>query len=252
MITLFIFTSCTSKKIDLPDQKENKMETNLLLEDDDFNDEFSEEEEIVDPLKYYNIMMTSVNDKIFTYGLNPIASAYDYTVHDNIKVAVSNFFSNLMYPIRFVNNVLQFKFKNASEETGRFLINSTVGLFGLFDLAKNEFNLNPHNEDFGQTLGHWGVGPGFHIVLPIFGPSNLRDSIGLFTDAYLDPTFSKERKSWKIPNNNNESILLNTTRVVNNTSLKLGQYENLKKDSINLYPFLRDTYEQKREQEIKE
>lgn len=249
---LFTFSACTSKKINIVVNNDNKIEQNILSEVD-FDDEFEEsEEEIIDPLKYYNIFMTDVNDKLFTYGLNPIAKVYDYTVHDNIQVSVSNFFTNLMYPVRFINNILQFKFKNASEETARFLINSTIGFLGLFDVAKNEFDLKSHNEDFGQTLGYWGVGPGFHIVLPIFGPSNLRDSLTFFTDAYLDPTFSKENQSWKIPNNLKESFLLNGAKVINTTSLKLGQYENLKKDAIDLYPFLREIYEQKREQEIKE
>ena len=253
VFTILLFTACSNKKEIHPNKDVIELHKNDISEnEDDFDDEFSNEEEDLDPLKYYNQAMTQFNDVLYTYALSPVASTYADVIHKDVRGIVSNFFSNLMFPIRFVNNVLQFKFQEAGEETGRFLINSTIGFLGLFDPASEGFNLKEHKEDFGQTLGYWGVGSGFHIVLPIFGPSNVRDLIGFSVDGMLDPTFSTEKKSWKIPDNLEKSIGLKTLETVNSTSFKLGQYENLKKDAIDLYPFLKEIYEQKRNHEIKE
>lgn len=252
IIFILSFSSCTSKNISNNLINKQNIEINDDF-DDDFSDEFEEnEEEIIDPLSSYNKVMTSFNDKLYTYALIPTSKAYKYVLHEEIRISISNFFKNIFYPIRAVNNLLQLKFKNTAEESGRFLINTTIGIFGLFDPASSFFNLKAHKEDFGQTLGFWGVGPGFHIVLPFLGPSNLRDSFSLIADGYLDPTFSLEKKSWKLPNNLNDSIGLTTLYYINKASLNVGQYENLKKDAIELYPFLRDIYEQKREHDIKE
>ena len=253
ILTILLFTACSNKKELLPNKDIVELQNNNISEnEEDFDDEFSNEEEDLDPLKYYNQAMTQFNDVLYTYALSPAANTYTDVIHKEVRGIVSNFFSNLMFPIRFVNNVLQFKFQEAGEETGRFLINSTIGFFGLFDPASEGFDLNEHKEDFGQTLGYWGIGSGFHIVLPVFGPSNLRDLIGFSIDGILDPTFSLQKKSWKIPDNLEKSLGLKTLETINSTSFQLGQYENIKKDAIDLYPFLKEIYEQKRKHEIKE
>jgi phospholipid-binding lipoprotein MlaA len=199
--------------------------------------------------------MTSFNDTFFTYLLNPVAKGYAYILPEPLRIGISNAFDNIRFPIRFANNLLQGKFQNSSDELERFIINSTVGVAGLMDVASDHMTtpIPAHDEDFGQTLGHYGVGSGFHIVLPFFGPSNARDTIGLVADGYISPLIYIENlEKYKIPNNIDQSLGILTVDIINKTSLHLGEYESLKKDAIDLYPFLRDTYEQKRNSDIEE
>ena len=228
--------------------------------DDEFDDEFDDpaEQEVFDPLSGYNRVMTGFNDWFYTWVLDPTARGYRWVVPEGGRRAVGRFFKNLLFPVRFVNNALQAKFKNTGEETGRFVINSTVGLFGLFDPAKSWFGLERHQEDFGQTLGHYGVGSGFHLVLPLLGPSNLRDSLSLYPDFLADPTNSKfvvrRENGGHVLYGDSELAPIGTkaVEVVNYTSLHIGEYDNLKKDALDLYPFLRDVYEQNRNKKIAE
>ena len=221
---------------------------------DEFDDEFeNEEENIIDPLSGYNSVMTTFNDAVIIYALNPVAEAYGYIIPEPLRIGVSNAIKNINFPVRFVNNILQGKFQNSSDELERFIINSTIGIAGLMDPAAKYKNIPAHREDFGQTLGYYGVGPGFHIVLPFLGPSNVRDSIGIIADGYVSPLINvKDIVSYKIPDNLAQTIGITTLYFVNRTSLNLGEYESIKKDAIDLYPFLRDIYEQKRVSEIDE
>ncbi|WP_169778645.1 MlaA family lipoprotein, partial [Campylobacter curvus] len=155
-------------------------------EADEFDVEFDAKANTFDPLSGYNRVMTNVNDFIYSNMLTPAAKGYAYVVPEPARTAISNFFDNLMFPIRFVNNVLQLKFQNAGEETLRFLANTIIGFGGLTDGAKY-YGLKEHDEDLGQTLGYWGVGSGFHIVWPILGPSNLRDTAGMVGDYFANP-----------------------------------------------------------------
>ena len=228
--------------------------------DDEFDDEFDDpaEQEVFDPLSGYNRVVTGLNDWFYTWVLDPTARGYRWVVPEGGRRAVGRFFKNLLFPVRFVNNALQAKFKNTGEETGRFVINSTVGLFGFFDPAKSWFGLERHQEDFGQTLGHYGVGGGFHLVLPLLGPSNLRDSLSLYPDFLTDPTNSKfvvrRENGGHVLYGDSELAPIGTkvVEVVNYTSLHIGEYENLKKDALDLYPFLREVYEQNRDKKIAE
>ena len=231
--------------------------------DDGFEDEFeSADEEIFDPLSGYNTVMTEFNDGFYVYVLDPVARGYEWVMPDLAQRGVKNFFHNLLFPIRFVNNALQLKPINAGEELFRFIINSTVGIFGLWDPAKEWFDLEAHEEDFGQTLGYYGVGGGFHIVLPFLGPSNLRDMFSLYPDMQMDPVYYVENRPYNLPKKEGEYLGMSRQAVqqtnllilktVNQESLRIGQYENLKKDAIELYPFLRDVYEQNRAKLIEE
>ncbi|MBF0278568.1 MAG: VacJ family lipoprotein [SAR324 cluster bacterium] len=213
---------------------------------DEFENEFGEEKEseIFDPLSGYNRLMTDINDTIYIYALKPVASGYQAVMPEIARQGISRFFNNLLFPVRFVNNILQMKFKNAGEEFARFGVNTTIGVLGFADPAKDWLDLDAHHEDFGQTLGYYGVGSGFHIVLPILGPSNLRDSISLLPDSALDPI------SYIDPFETEVGIRV--FDAVNSTSLHLGEYEAIKKDAIDLYPFLRDIYEQNRNKKIEE
>lgn len=222
---------------------------------EDFDSEFStKKEEIFDPLSGYNRLMTTFNDKVFMNVLNPISKGYAYVVPQTARIGIDNFFENIMFPVRFTNNLLQLKFQNSGEELGRFLINTLWGLGGFMDPATKELNMKAHKEDFGQTLGFYGVGEGFHVVIPFLGPSNLRDIAGLATDSYVSAlsTMGDSDLKYKIPNNFEEQIGIKTFDVINSTSLRLGQYESLKKDALDLYPFLRDIYTQARKKQIEE
>ncbi len=271
-ITLFTFQGCGIKQAILhsdntqiktpktsltPSQKSinNDQETEEDIEEFEAEFEAEETSNVSDPLSDYNSAMTSFNDKVIIYALTPVSEAYAYVVPQPLRLGVSNFIHNINFPVRLINNLLQLKFQNSSDEIERFIINSTVGLAGLMDPAKNHMKIPilPHNEDFGQTLGHYGVGSGFHIVLPFFGPSNVRDLAGITLDAYASPLVNvKGWENYKIPNNLGQSIGIVTVHLINKNSLHLGEYESLKKDAIDLYPFLRDVYEQKRAADIAE
>ena len=225
---------------------------------DGLEDEFAEKEkeEIWDPLEWWNRPVTGFNDWVYVWVLEPVASGYTYVVPEFGRRGISNFVHNLRFPIRFVNNILQFELLDACVELGRFVINTTVGILGLWDPARDWFGLEAREEDFGQTLGRWGVGAGPHLVLPFLGPSNLRDSAGMLVDYHLDPV----NRSKYIPMYDHEywsrdfptEAAVWTFMAINETSLHLGEYESLKKDAFDLYPFLRDAYEQSRNKKIKE
>ena len=262
MITIFIFQGCsTTEAAPQPDHSQIETTDTTATENhsEDFNsefeDEFSESEktETSDPLSGYNRAMTTFNDNFFTYALNPVSKAYATVIPQPVRLGVSNFAHNINFPIRLVNNLLQLKFLNISDELERFIVNSTVGLAGLMDPATHYMNIPKHNEDFGQTLGHYGVGPGFHLVLPFLGPSNARDAIGLLPDMYFSPlTNFNSFDKYRIPNNAAQSFAIVAIYMVNRTSLHLGEYESLKEDALDLYPFLKDIYEQKRVSDIAE
>jgi phospholipid-binding lipoprotein MlaA len=201
-------------------------------------------ESVLDPLSGYNRVMTQVNDKVYFWVLKPVAQGYRFVMPETARLAVGRFFNNLLMPVRFANNLLQFKVKRAGTELTRFVVNSTVGVLGFGDPAATSFDLQAYPEDFGQTLGYYGVGSGFHIVLPLLGPSNLRDTIGLIPDYYLDPVSHIDHSE--------TALAVRVYRQVNHTSLHIGEYESLKKDAVDHYTFLRDGYEQRRKQQIKE
>jgi phospholipid-binding lipoprotein MlaA len=256
LIYIFIFNGCSSK-LNTTSQNTITQSQQIVSEDndmDEFEDEFEEDEiaETSDPLYGYNVWMTNINDKLYINVFNPIAKGYKSIVPKGGRESVNNFFHNILYPIRFINNIFQGKIANASEETGRFVINTTIGIFGLFDPAQSYFHLKPHNEDFGQTLGFWGVGSGYHIVLPFFGPSNMRDMFSMYPDTLASPIAYDEKRGYNLVDNYDKTLALTAYQKLNYISLHLGEYEDLKKDSVELYPFLKDIYEQHRKKLIEE
>lgn len=143
-------------------------------------------EEVADPLEPVNRVVDKVNDKLDRALLKPAAKFYEKVVPDQARTSVSNFYSNLGEPLVITNQFLQGKPKEGASDFARLLVNSTIGLLGLFDPASN-MGLTKHNEDFGQTFGRWGIGEGWYVVLPILGPSTIRDTVGLVGDYQLDP-----------------------------------------------------------------
>lgn len=152
-----------------------------------------------DPLEPLNRAVYSFNETLDRYVMRPVASGYRTAIPPPIRHGVSNFFNNLYEPTVMVNNLLQGKFKAAAADLGRFVTNTTLGVFGLFDIA-GWSGLPAHSEDFGQTLGSWGVQEGPYLVLPFFGPSNIRDGIGRYGDYLTYPPSYMEQQSayWKL------------------------------------------------------
>lgn len=145
-------------------------------------------DEVSDPLEGINRATFWVNDQLDMALLEPAARGYDYVVPEVVQDGVTNFFDNLRFPIYLVSDLVQLKFTQAAEHTGRFVINTTVGIGGILDVAKH-VGLERHREDFGIALAYHGVPPGPYLVLPILGPSNVRDTVGLVVDFFLDPLF---------------------------------------------------------------
>lgn len=141
-----------------------------------------------DPLEPVNRAVFTFNEKADKYLLRPIAVGYNYVVPDPVQHSISNFFDNLDEPRNFINDLLQLKFKQSAINLSRLVVNSTAGIAGFFDVA-DRIGLHPHQEDFGQTLGYWGVGEGWFLMLPFLGPSTNRDLVGYVGDMPTKPTF---------------------------------------------------------------
>ena len=162
-----------------------------------------------------------------------------------MQIPVSNFFDNLRGPARAVSSLLQGQIKDSSVEVTRFVLNSTVGVVGFGDFAKDVLDLRSTREDTGQALGYWGAGGGFYIMWPFLGPSNVRDSIGMVGDAYLHP-FRYLGFSWK------EIIAARAFEKVNQTALTMGDYELFTETALDPYTAVKDAYHQHRNGLIKE
>ncbi len=196
-----------------------------------------------DPIEPVNRGIFYVNDKMYRWVLKPVAKGYRYVVPEGARIAVRNFFSNLGTPIRAANTLLQGKIKATGTELVRFTINSTIGIAGLFDPAK-DWNLDRKDEDTGQTLGVYGLGHGMYIVLPILGPSSARDAVGFVGDTFLDPLAYISPAA--------AAIGANAVRSETNLSFKIEDIDDLTGAAIDPYIAVRDAYIQSREKRVKE
>ncbi|MBF0369738.1 MAG: VacJ family lipoprotein [Magnetococcales bacterium] len=201
--------------------------------------------EVSDPLEPWNRLMFAVNDIFYHALLKPVSQLYGFIIPEFGRVGIRNAFHNLTMPQHFLNALLQGKGTLAARELGRFGINSTLGILGLMDIAESRFGMPSGDEDFGQTMGAWGIGDSLYLVWPLIGPSNLRDSVGLVGDAAVNPfTY--------VPEDSHARAGIFALKVVNNTSLRIGEYEALKESAIDPYVSLRDAYLQLRRRQITE
>lgn len=202
-------------------------------------------ETIADPLEPINRAFYHFNDKLYFWLLKPVATGYKAVTPEKVRVGVKNIFYNLAFPIRFVNCLLQAKGRAACDEFVRFFTNSTIGMGGFIDVASHKLELKKYDEDLGQTFGSYGAGPGFFINWPIFGPSSVRDTFGSVGDAFLEPL------NYLIPKSKYR-ISVRAYNTINKTSLRIGEYEDLKRAALDPYIAIRDAYFQHRRNQIKE
>ena len=217
------------------------------LDDDDFDIPMAKEApKTPDPLESVNRVFYHFNDKLYFWVLKPVATVYSNMLAEDVRIAIRNFFDNLMAPVRVANNLLQGKVRNTGIELARFAVNTTLGVAGFGDPAKNEFGLASREEDLGQTLGSYGLPPGVFIMWPFLGPSNIRDPVGFVGDGFLTPL------AWLYESEQAAAIALKGEEIVNSTSLTLGDYEALKESALDPYTAIRDAYRQHRDSKIME
>lgn len=214
-------------------------------DDDDIDVEFETFIITKDPIQPYNRTIHGFNDNLYYGVLRPAHKGYGAVIPERARLSVRMFFSNLKMPMRFVNCLLQGKFKGAGTELLRFVANTTIGVGGLFDPGLDAFNLELQDEDFGQTLSKYGFGSGVFIEWPFLGPSNIRDTVGFLGDAALNPlTYILGPL---------ENLGARVFSEVNEFSIDKGDiYENLTKPAIDPYIAIQDAYIQNRIKKIKE
>ena len=202
------------------------------------------EDEIYDPLESVNRIIFNFNNAADQIILEPISKGYR-KLPSPIQTGIGNFLNNLKMPLVVINQLLQGQGRNAVETSGRFIINSTAGLLGLIDVAE-KVGLEQKQEDFGQTLATWGVGDGFYIVLPIFGPSNVRDASGMILTSITDPINAyavKEGEGWVIP-------VKTASNAINDRSKIIDEVNALRNNSLDYYAAVRSSYYQNRKAAI--
>ncbi len=205
-----------------------------------------DEDDVNDPIEPVNRFIFGFNEFFYAITLRPISKAYNF-LPQPVREAVSNVLDNVNSPVVLANDVLQGEAQRALHTAGRFLINSTAGLAGLFDVAE-KIGIPEHDEDFGQTLGVWGVGEGFYLVLPLFGPSSPRDAVGKLAVDY----FFNHLGLW-LENTDRDEIFyaLVGARAIDEYAGLVDELDQIKKTSIDYYAAIRSMYRQKRESEIK-
>ncbi|MDR3567848.1 MAG: VacJ family lipoprotein [Syntrophobacteraceae bacterium] len=200
------------------------------------------EQHVWDPLERSNRKVFDFNDRLYSDVVEPITTVYR-KLPLPVRNVVGNGFQNLEAPSRFVNFALQGKPHRASNEITRFVINSTLGVGGMFDVAQKAFGLQDHDADFGQTLGIWCVEPGPYLVVPALGPSNTRDLVGLAADSFMDPLYWVPGPSWMM-------YPVDFVKYTSKASDHIDQYETMKKASLDPYVAMRNAYMQHREDKI--
>ncbi|MBT3991707.1 MAG: VacJ family lipoprotein [Rhodospirillaceae bacterium] len=224
-----------------PDREDNDLDL------DDLGPPEVEEVDINDPIEPVNRIIFGFNEILVKYLVGPLARGYNAVLPGPAREAIRNFLSNLNGPVVLANDLLQGEFKRGYDTSMRLVINSTAGVLGFIDVAE-KLGYAKHREDFGQTLAVWGIGEGFYLVLPIFGPSNPRDAFGkLVVDPYFDPL------GYYLDNTDREEIgyALTGARGFTGYAAFVDQIDELRENSLDFYGALRSLYRQRRNDEIK-
>ncbi len=222
-------------------------DSSFRADEDDDDDDYLDEVDpgyIADPLEPWNRAMFHFNDKFYLWVLKPVAKGYRAVMPQFVRTGIDNFFYNLAMPVRFTGCILQGKALSAAYELTRFFLNTTVGVLGFGNPAKDDPNLNPPEEDIGQALGSYGIGNGFYIVWPFLGPSSLRDSIGAVGDYFLTPLSYLDPLEAR--------LAVRAVKEVNWASFRIGDYEAIKDAAFAPYEAFRDAYVQYRKKKVEE
>jgi len=197
---------------------------------------------VADPIEPVNRAIFVFNDRLYFWLLKPVARGYAFVVPEALRIGIRNALTNVAMPVRLVNSLLQGKGRGAGRELARFTINTTIGMGGLFDPAKTGWGIAASDEDTGQTLGTYGLGHGAYLVLPFLGPSSLRDAAGLGGDAFLNPVnYMVDFRT---------AVAIRAGKAVNDVSLQIGEYEDIKAAAVDPYLAIRDGYVQHREGKV--
>ncbi len=216
-------------------------------QEDEYDDEYDDEDVqlIPDPWIEMNRGLYTVNDRLYFWLLKPVSRGYGFIIPEELRQGIRNFFYNIRFPVRFINALLQGKIRKSGYEFGQFFINSTAGFLGLLNPSANYPHLQPSREDLGQTFAVWGIGNGAYIMVPFFGPYSLRDGIGKLGDTFFDPIWWLFDDIWV-------TIGIRAGETVNDTSLRIGEYEALKEAALDPYVMIRNAYVQNRNKLIAE
>ena len=210
---------------------------------EDMEDPFAGSEEdipvLTDPLEGYNRWMFGINETVYDAVLDPVARGYRDTVHEQLRIGVKNIFSNAMAPVKLLSSLLQLEFKKSGQVLARTLINTTLGIGGIADVAGEEYGIEDVNEDFDQALGYYGVPTGPYVVLPFFGPSTARNIIGRTADALMSP-------GAVVGASIQTNIIVNTEDNVNAASFIVDDKKQLEDSALDEYESIRDFYHQYR------
>ena len=210
-------------------------------------------QKVNDPFQGFNRTMFGFNDELDTHALRPLAHGYAIIVPRPVRTGISNFFDNVQFPVRFVNSVLQGKLKRSAQEAGKFVFNTTFGVGGLIRVSDHVSGLaDVPAEDFGQTLGIWGIPAGPYIVIPVLGPSDCRDIVGFAGDYVMSPLnwhtlgFIHHRYI-----SDGVSIALSGVRYLNALPKTVETYDQIRSGAVDPYIAVRDAYLSYREAQMK-
>jgi phospholipid-binding lipoprotein MlaA len=229
-----------SKELPAASQMDPYQDDNLDFLDEEIDEKPSPR--VADPLEPWNRAMFEFNDRFYFWVLKPVSLGYRNIVPEIVRIGVQNFFTNLAGPIRIVNCFLQGKMESSANEMARFVYNTTFGVLGFGNPAKDNPALNPSPEDMGQTLAVFGLGDGFFIIWPFLGPSTLRDTVGMGVDGFMNPIYYIDDAA--------ASVGIKAVDIVNSTSFRIGDYEALKDSAIEPYQSFKNVYMQFREKRI--
>ena len=192
---------------------------------------------LADPLEGYNRWMFGVNETIYQNVLEPVAIGYRNMVHENLRLGIKNMFSNAMAPVRLISSLLQLDFEKSGRVILRTLINTTLGLGGIADVAGEEYHIEGVGEDFDQLLGSYGIPTGPYVILPFFGPSTARNIVGRAADGFLSPTFFFAPST-------SVSASLTVEENINDASFIIDDKKQLEDSALDEYESVRDFYHQ--------
>jgi len=210
----------------------------------------AQDDEVWDPIEPVNRGIFWFNVQVDNYLLEPVAEGYDYVLPGFMKKGVKNFFRNLQYPQYLLSDLVQLKFEQAGVHTARFLVNSTMGVAGLNDIASYKLGLEHHEEDFGAALGYYGVPGGPYLMLPLLGPSNFRDLVGEIVDGAVYPTsyldYASVHSATATPINSG----LRALSIVSTRARLLEAIKTARESSVDYYGFVKSAHHQRRQATI--